>query len=120
MHELAIAQAIAEGVSEHAAACQATRVTGVRLRIGEAAGIMPEALRSSFELVASDDPVLAGAQLSIDIVPHRARCRRCGGEFAVVNFIAQCPACAVWDTDVLSGTELELREMEFESRREPE
>ncbi len=115
MHELSIAQAIAEGVSAHAAAHKATRVTVVRLRVGEAAGILPAALTGCFEMVASCDPILAGARLAIDLVPHRARCRRCGGEFGVVNFVAQCPACATWETDVLSGTELEVRDMEIET-----
>jgi hydrogenase nickel incorporation protein HypA/HybF len=118
VHELALAQAIAEGVLAQAAACGATRVASVRLRIGEAAGVVPDALRSCFEMVASAEPPLCGAQLAIEMVPHRARCGRCGEEFAVVDYIVRCPACHGWDAAVISGTELEVREMEIETADE--
>jgi len=114
MHELGIAQAIADAVTTRAAERQVARVISVRLRIGEAAGVMPDALQGCWEMVASIEPALAGVRLVIESVPHRARCRRCAGEFAVVNFVAQCPACDTWDSDVISGTELEIREMEIE------
>ena len=119
MHELAIAQAIAEGVAARAIACGATRVTSVRVRIGAAAGIMPEALSGCFEMVAQEEPPLCGARLLIDVVPHRARCRSCQDvAFPVVDFVAQCPACQGWNTDVVSGTELEVREMEIVTARD--
>ncbi len=114
MHELGIAQAIAEAVTTRVTERQAARVISVRLRIGEAAGVMPDALQGCWEMMASVEPALAGARLVIDSPPHRARCRRCACEFAVVNFVAQCPACGAWDSDVISGTELEIREMEIE------
>jgi len=114
MHELGIAQAIADAVTTRATERQAARVISVRLRIGEAAGVMPDALQGCWEMVASVEPALVGARLVIDSPPHRARCRRCACEFAVINFIAQCPACDAWDSDVISGTELEIREMEIE------
>ena len=114
MHELGIAQAIADAVTTRATERQATRVISLRLRIGEAAGVMPDALQGCWEMVASVEPALAGARLVIESVPHRARCRRCACEFAVINFIAQCPMCNAWDSDVISGTELEIREMEIE------
>ena len=114
MHELGIAQAIADAVTTRVAESPAARVTSVRLRVGEAAGVMPDALQGCWEMVASFEPALAGARLVIDSPPHRARCRRCACEFAVINFIAQCPACEAWDSDVISGMELEIREMEIE------
>jgi hydrogenase nickel incorporation protein HypA/HybF len=115
VHELAIAQSIIDAVTTRATECHATRVKGVRLCIGEASGIVIDSLTFSFAALASLDPLLAGAQLFIDVVPHRARCRCCAGEFAVTNFVAQCPVCATWDTEVISGTELQILEMEIET-----
>jgi len=115
MHELGIAQAIADAVMTRASESRAARVTHVRVRIGAAAGVMPDALQGCFEMIAScDGGALNGAELVIESVPHRARCRRCALEFAVVNFVARCPACDAWDSDEVSGTELQIREMEFE------
>ncbi len=115
MHELAIAQSIIDAVAEKAALYQATRIKSVRLRIGEASGIIIDSLTFSFEMLASCDPVLDGARLLIDEVPHRAHCHHCNSTFAVANFIAQCPACQTWDTEIVSGTELQLLEIEIET-----
>ena len=118
MHELAIAQSIVEIVETRAAECHATHVKGVRLRIGEAIGIVTDSLTFCFEMLTSFDPMLAGAQLLIDTVPHQARCHHCAKEFPVVNFIVLCPTCGEWSSEVVSGTELQILEMEIESSKE--
>jgi hydrogenase nickel incorporation protein HypA/HybF len=115
MHELAIAQSIIDVVEAKVAECNATHVKGVRLRIGEASGIVVDSLTFCFEMLASLDPTLVGAQLFIDTVSHRAYCRHCAREFSVTNFVAQCPTCKEWTNDIVSGTELQVLEMEFET-----
>src|SRR5947209_9774307 len=108
MHELSIAQSIVEVVEARAAEYNAARVKGVRLKIGEASGIVTDSLTFCFEMLVSLDPLLAGAQLSIDRVPHRARCRSCAREFDVLNFVVQCRTCKEWSNEVISGTELQI------------
>lgn len=115
MHELAIAQSIVEVVEEQASACKATHVKSVRLKIGEASGVVPASLTFSFEMLTSFEPVLAGTQLLIDSVPHRAHCQHCDREFPVTNFVAQCPTCQEWSPNIISGTELQILEMEIET-----
>jgi hydrogenase nickel incorporation protein HypA/HybF len=114
MHELSIAQSIAEAVEAKASACNAARVKGVRLKIGEASGIAVDALTFCFEMVASCSPILTDAYLLIDHVPHRAYCPHCAREFAVLNFVVQCPTCGTWSAEVISGNELDILEMEIE------
>lgn len=118
MHELAIAQSIAEVVALRATEHRAAHVKLVRLRIGEASGIVADSLTSCFEMVAELDPLLAGAHLTIESVPHRAHCRQCDSEFAVRDFVAQCPACGAWSDQIVSGTELQVLDMEIETRQE--
>ena len=115
MHELAIAQSIVDAVETRATECSATRVKGVRLKIGEASGVVPDSLTFCFEMLASLDPILSGAQLVINSVPHLARCRHCEKEFAIKNFIAQCPMCQEWSNEIISGTELQILDMEIET-----
>ncbi|HXZ03428.1 MAG TPA: hydrogenase maturation nickel metallochaperone HypA [Ktedonobacteraceae bacterium] len=115
MHELAIAQSIVEAVEVKASECNAAHVKTVRLQIGEASGVVTDSLTFCFEMVASLEPTLAGAQLVIDIIPHRAYCRHCDRKFSVNNFVAQCPTCKEWSNEVVSGTELKVLEMEFET-----
>lgn len=115
MHELAIAQSIVDAVETRATECNVARVKGVRLKIGEASGVVADSLTFCFEMLASLDPMLTGAQLLIDTVPHRARCRHCEKDFAVTNFIAQCPTCQEWSDEIISGTELQILDMEIEN-----
>jgi len=115
MHELSIAQSIVDVVEARAAECNATRVKDVRLRIGEANAVVTDSLTFCFEMLASLDPILTGAKLLIDIVPHRARCCHCDREFTIVNFVAQCPTCGEWSSEIVSGTELQILEMEIEA-----
>jgi hydrogenase nickel incorporation protein HypA/HybF len=118
MHELAVAESLVSVVETRAAEYQAARVTSVRLRIGEASGIVVDSLAFCFEMLASMNPMLAGAQLACEIVPHRALCRGCDAEFPVEGFVARCPTCGEWSSDIVSGTELQIVDMEIEDAQE--
>ncbi len=115
MHELSIAQSIVEAVETRALECEATHVKCVRLKIGEASGIVEDSLAFCFEMLTNEVPILAGVQLSIATLPHRAKCHYCNKEFAIENYIAQCPTCQEWSNDVISGTELQIVDMEIDT-----
>jgi len=115
MHEFAIAQSIFEVVCEQAIAYHAARIQTVNLRIGEAHGIVLDSLAFSFEMLASTEPVLAGAHLSVEMVPYRAYCQHCANDFNVLNFVVQCPVCHLWSEEIVSGTEFQICAMEFEA-----
>lgn len=113
MHELSIAQSIVDTVEAQAIAHNAARVKSVRLRIGEASGIVIDSLTFCFEMLTNLDSALTGAQLLIDPIPYKARCRRCDQEFPVIDFVPQCPVCEERSNDIVSGTELQILEMEI-------
>lgn len=118
MHELAIAQSIVDAVEAKALECSATRVKDVHLTIGEASGVVADSLTFCFEMITSQLPVLAGAHLSVTALPHRAWCQQCGREFSVIHYIAQCPVCQEWSSKIISGTELQITEMEIETAQD--
>ncbi|MEW2630861.1 hydrogenase maturation nickel metallochaperone HypA [Streptomyces sp. NPDC048389] len=111
MHELSIAAAVVDTAARTARTHGATTVEAVRLRIGELAGVVPDALRFSFEL-AADGTALAGAELIIDDVPALAACDGCGTEFAVgCPPHLWCPVCDRPADRLLAGRELEVTEV---------
>jgi hydrogenase nickel incorporation protein HypA/HybF len=118
MHELSIAQSIAEVVVEKAHENHASQVSAVRLLIGDGSGVVTEPLTFCFEMIASMEPLLTGARLEIERVPHRARCRVCATEYTIPDFVICCPTCQKWESEVISGTELQIVEMEFETENE--
>jgi hydrogenase nickel incorporation protein HypA/HybF len=109
MHELAITQSVVETIVERTGRA---RVTAVHLVIGKVSGVVPDAVRFCFEMVAADSPV-EGARLEIDEPPGWASCRGCGGEFEAEGLVLLCP-CGSADVEVLGGDELLIRAVEVE------
>jgi hydrogenase nickel incorporation protein HypA/HybF len=86
----------------------------VKLEIGCLSAVMPDAIRFCFDVCAADTP-LAGARLEIDEIQGRARCDRCGREFALTALAGRCPSCGEAGLQVIAGRELNIKEMEVES-----
>jgi hydrogenase nickel incorporation protein HypA/HybF len=107
VHELGITQGIVELVVERAAGA---RVKVVRLEIGKLSAIMPDAIRFCFDICAQDT-ALEGAELEIVEIPGRGRCRQCGVELAMEDFLAQCE-CGSMNIKLIGGDQLKVKEME--------
>ncbi|MFF3615734.1 hydrogenase maturation nickel metallochaperone HypA [Streptomyces sp. NPDC002580] len=106
MHELSIAVAVVEQV-ERAGRERGRPVVSLTLRIGELAGVVPEALDFSFGL-AAEGTALAGARLLIETVEARAHCDGCGREAPTgMPPVLWCAGCGATVT-LLSGRELEI------------
>lgn len=113
MHEMSIAMAVVGQVEEAAGAEGAGAVESVRLQVGELAGVVPDALRFCFELACAGT-VLAGAELSFDPVPGRARCEPCAGEWDTgmpPNLC--CPQCDGAAAELVSGRELRITDVRW-------
>ena len=108
MHELAVTQAIVTAITERMGDA---RISVVRLEIGALSGVLADAVRFCFDLVA-DGTTVEGATLVIDEPPGRARCLDCAGEFGAGHVIVLCPACGSARADVLSGKELLIKSVE--------
>lgn len=103
MHELAIVEGVIDTVTGR---LPEAKITCVRLEIGALSGVVPDALRFSFEL-ATEGTNLQGADLEISEIPGRARCRACGAEFAPGGQALLC-GCGSADVDVLAGRDLKI------------
>jgi hydrogenase nickel incorporation protein HypA/HybF len=113
MHELGIASSILEGVDAEVRRRPGVRPLKVGVRVGELAGLDPDALRFAFDALTIDTP-LAGLQLEIEHVAPRGRCRDCSHEYEVRNFELLCPGCGSLSADSISGDELEFSYLEVE------
>ncbi|MER5449265.1 hydrogenase maturation nickel metallochaperone HypA [Streptomyces sp. NPDC002766] len=108
MHELSIATAIIERADELARADGTRTVSAVTVRVGELAGVVPDALDFAFE-VARDGTPLAAARLVVEQVPAQAYCGPCAEEFAVgMPPFFWCPRCDQPSSELRSGRELEI------------
>ncbi|CAM5559508.1 hydrogenase maturation nickel metallochaperone HypA [Streptomyces aurantiogriseus] len=108
MHELSIATAIVEQAGELARADGTDAVSAVTVRVGELAGVVPEALDFAFE-VAREGTALATARLVVERVPARAWCEPCAEEFPVgMPPFFWCPDCDRPAPTLRSGRELQI------------
>lgn len=118
MHETALAAHLLHRIVQEAQTAGAARVTTVRCRVGEFAGIEPSLLESAFRW-QSLGTLVEGARLEIVTVLLEALCDSCGAGFRVEQFRFQCPTCGGCRTRVVAGEELELESLSVSSDPEP-
>jgi hydrogenase nickel incorporation protein HypA/HybF len=112
MHELSIAQNIMKIVASSAQRSGATSVKTIRVRAGALRGIVPEQLLFLFDFVKKET-IAEDATLEVEIVPVKAECKDCQRMFLVQNFEMICPECQSKDLSVISGMELDVKEIEI-------
>ena len=98
MHELGIADSILDAVRQEAEAHPGMHVRLVGLRLGEFAGVDPDALSFCFKALVQGS----------DLAPE------CGREFVVKDYEFICPICDTWSSDCVAGLEMEIAFMELE------
>jgi hydrogenase nickel incorporation protein HypA/HybF len=113
MHELSIANSILEAVRKERERLNGVRITKVGVRIGELAGVDPEALSFGFEVLVKDTD-LEPLALEIESTLRRHECPHCKHVFTVVEYQVDCPACGAKETRCIGGDELDLAYLEVE------
>lgn len=113
MHELAVAQAIADTVSGRA---EGRRVARVEVRIGHFRQVVPDSLLFSWGLL-TESTGLSGCELVIDHVPAVISCRSCRAETTLSLPILLCAECDSSDVELVSGEEFAV--VSIDRAREP-
>ncbi|GAB6144289.1 hydrogenase maturation nickel metallochaperone HypA [Desulfocicer niacini] len=88
------------------------RVERLNLRVGRLAAVVADSLSFCFEII-SKDTCLEGAELVIETIPVRARCRNCHHEWEVPDVVFTCPSCGMGEIKLVSGRELEVASLEL-------
>lgn len=112
MHEMGLAQNILDIVVRTAEQNDVDKVVRINVRAGQLRGIVPEQLQFCFGFVARESTVVDGAELVIETVPIKGRCKKCDHRFAVEEYRFVCPECGHEDIDVLEGMELLVSNIE--------
>jgi hydrogenase nickel incorporation protein HypA/HybF len=113
MHEASIALSILDIVQSKCLEEGHRSVNSIRVRIGKAAGILPEALVFAFDVV-KDASVAQNAKLIIEPVPVGGVCIECKKTFTVdgAPYVFECPHCGSKAFEITSGREMEIIDME--------
>jgi hydrogenase nickel insertion protein HypA len=114
MHEASIALSIIDIVQAKCMEEGCNSVDSIRLRIGRAAGILPDALVFAFD-ASKDTTIAKNAKLVIESVPVGGTCNSCRKEFEApdnAQYVLSCPHCGSLSYEITRGREMEILDME--------
>jgi hydrogenase nickel incorporation protein HypA/HybF len=114
MHELSIAQAVVAIAARHA---EGRRVCRIEVKVGHLRQVVPAALEFAFQ-VLTEGTEMDGAELVIEEVPARTRCRACQAVTTTDQFPLACAGCHALDVELVAGEELLVDALEFEETTE--
>lgn len=116
MHELSICLALVAEL-EALARRHDAGIRRVSITIGPLAGVEPDLLAQAYPIACAGTAAEA-SELHIERSGVRIRCRSCGREsVATVNHLS-CGTCGDWRTELLSGDELILDQVELDTAAE--
>jgi hydrogenase nickel incorporation protein HypA/HybF len=113
MHELSIAMSIVDMAQEEAERHGGVQVQAVYLKLGRLAGVVKEALLSSYEIACEATP-LEGSRLLIEEIPVEVFCPKCEAPRLMDSIQSFCcPECGTPTANILRGKELEVVALEI-------
>ena len=113
MHELSIVASLFEILEEKAKEQKAKKITSIKVKVGALSGVVPEFLKTAFD-VYKKDTIAAEAEITIEEVPLKVHCEKCGAEIIKNDFVFICEKCDSRELKTLAGTELLLEKIELE------
>ena len=121
MHEFAFAYDIFKVAEATATKYNAKKITEVYLEIGELTLIVPHLLRQSF-MMATKGSIAEGAELKIEIIPGKIRCRDCS-KISTVTLneeaqltglqLFQCKFCQSKNTEIIDGKKANVKNIKI-------
>jgi hydrogenase nickel incorporation protein HypA/HybF len=100
----------------------AQKITEVYLEIGELTLIVPELLKQSFKM-ATTGSIAEGAELRIEILPGKIRCRECDKVSTVTLTeeaqltglqLFQCKYCKSKNTEIIEGKKANVKNIKIQ------
>jgi hydrogenase nickel incorporation protein HypA/HybF len=122
LHEFSFAYNIFKIAEATAIKHNAKKITEVFLEIGELTLIVPELLKRSFEM-ATTGSIAEGAELVIEILPGKIKCRECGKSSSVTLSeeshltglqLFQCKHCQSKNTEIIDGKKANIKNVKIQ------
>lgn len=113
MHEMSLMEGVFDVIEQTLSQYDVKQVLQVKLKVGELTNAEPDALLMAFEAF-SKDTRCEGAELIVERVPVRGRCKNCHREFNVKTILFICPECGGTGIEVIQGEELLIESLEVE------
>jgi hydrogenase nickel incorporation protein HypA/HybF len=113
MHEIGIALDLSVIVLAAAGKENLSKVTKVNICFGRMVQIVPYIFEFAFR-EAVRDSIAKDAELNIEILAVKMKCKNCGDDFEVKENLFACSSCGSTDIDIIQGKELFVKSIEGE------
>ena len=113
MHEVAIAEEIKNAVLEQAKEKKAKKINKISMSFGELTSVVPDALDFAFEAVSAGT-IMEGAEIEIETIKMKGRCKECGKKFRIKDFNYICPKCSSVRIQLTEGKEMIIKTIDME------
>ena len=114
MHEYHIVEGIVKQVIEKAKTNNASRVTKIKLAVGELSGLEESSIKLYFDDL-SKSTMIEDADLIINTVYVQLKCKKCNKMFELKGKNFNCPDCGNLGTATDIGKELYIEDIEVET-----
>ena len=112
MHELGIVFHIIDTIEDVAKEQNLLKVHSVTLSVGEVSTVVPSYLEDCWKWAVDRSKLMKGGLLKNEIIPAVTYCEDCGKTYETVKHGKICPYCHSENTYLLSGNEVEIKEIE--------
>ncbi len=114
MHELGIVFHIMDSLEQVAKDNDLTKIHGVTVEVGEVSTVIPDYLTDCWSWAIKKRPLLQSCQMTVEVLPAITHCDSCGAEYGTVAHGKICPECGSEKTWLLTGNEINIKEVTVE------
>ena len=112
MHELGLVFHMVDLLEKVGEENELTHIERVVLDLGEGSGVLVDQLQDCWKWASAKSELLAGAVLEVNQLEAVTICNDCGRTYPTVAHGRICPHCESPNTVLVSGNQMEVREVE--------
>lgn len=112
MHEVSLVRNMLNTLEDQFSEEEMDRLIRVKMKVGALANVEPILLQNAFDAVKLDRPKYMDVELQIEWIEVQIHCQTCDKTSAVEGYRFVCE-CGRPSSNVVSGTELLIQEVEF-------
>ena len=114
MQELGIVVLVIEQVEKVAEENNVQKVKKLTLEVGEVSSIVPDLFTDCFEWSKKKTKYLQEAELELIILEGVSYCQDCEETYKTTQYAKQCPHCGSYNTYLVTGNEITIKNIEVE------
>ena len=111
MHELGIVFHIIDTLEGIAKEHEVTQIQSVTVEVGEVSTVIPAYLTDCWKWAAQKKDFLTGCQMFVETIHAVTHCDGCGRTYDTVAHGRICPHCGSEKTWLLTGNEINIKEI---------